>query len=538
MKPVRFSILNTPFAILVWFVLMVLSVFMAPLWAGASSPGHGPASSAGEVAKRPNILFIYTDDQSHRTVSSYPGAYGWARTPNVDRLAERGVRFASAYIGTWCMPSRATLLTGLLPHGVQSMKMEGTYPGSTYDPEQCPFWPRVFREHGYFTAQIGKWHTGTDTGFGRDWDFQIVWNRPRFTDNATHYYYDQLITFNGGETRRIQEYSTDNYTRWAEEFIRGEHRDPDKPWYLWLCYGASHDPFTPADRHLESYPDVSISTPADIYPPRPGKPAYMQEVEFWVRGSSGQPVLKSANPSQSEKTLTDWVRQYHQSVRAIDEGVGRLIRLLEETGQLENTLVVYTADQGFAWGQHGFRTKIAPYDATIRGPLIISMPGTIPEGGVGLAPVGGQDLVPTFFHFAGIELPWKMHGQNLTPLLHDPGSDWPHPVLMVMTGDDYGSDTDVIPTDASLYATPQIPDGDIPWWISLRQGRYKYIQTLVENEIEELYDLENDPEELTNLALDVNHRATLLRFRQATRDELRRTGAAMADRLPGVRPLP
>ena len=100
-----------------------------------------------------------------------------------------------------------------------------------------------------------------------------------------------------------------------------------------------------------------------------------------------------------------------------------------------------------------------------------------------------------------------MHGQDLTPLLHDPGSDWPHPVLMVMTGDDYGSDTDVIPTDASLYATPQIPDGDIPWWISLRQGRYKY-------------------------------RATFLRFRQATRDERRRTGAAMADRLPGVRSLP
>ncbi len=305
-EPMRFSILNIPLAFLAWFVLMVLLVLMAPLWPGASASADGPASSAGKVAKRPNILFIYTDDQSHRTVSSYPEAYGWARTPNVDRLAERGVRFTSAYIGTWCMPSRATLLTGLLSHGVQSMKMEGPYPGSTYDPEQCRFWPKVFREHGYFTAQIGKWHTGTDTGFGRDWDFQIVWNRPKFTDNATHYYYDQLITFNGGETRRIKEYSTDSYTRWAEEFIRGEHRDPDKPWYLWLCYGASHDPFTPADRHLEGYPDVSISTPADIYPPRPGKPAYMQEVEFWVRGSRGRPVLKSANPSQSEKTLTDW----------------------------------------------------------------------------------------------------------------------------------------------------------------------------------------------------------------------------------------
>ena len=131
-----------------------------------------------------------------------------------------------------------------------------------------------------------------------------------------------------------------------------------------------------------------------------------------------------------------------------------------------------------------------------------------------------------------------MHGHDLTPLLHDPDRDWPHPVLMVMTGDDYGSDTDVIPTDDTLYVSPQIPDGDIPWWISLRQGRYKYIQTLVENEIEELYDVEDDPEELTNLALDAKHRATLVRFRRAIRAELRRTDAAMADGLPGVRSLP
>ncbi len=117
--------------------------------------------------KRPNILFIYTDDQSHRTVSCYPEAYDWASTPNIDRLAQNGIRFTHAYIGTWCMPSRATLLTGHHPYGVQSMRMEGQYPGSAYDPAQCPFWPKVFRERGYTTAQIGKWHTGTDTGFGR-----------------------------------------------------------------------------------------------------------------------------------------------------------------------------------------------------------------------------------------------------------------------------------------------------------------------------------------------------------------------------------
>ena len=486
------------------------------------------ACAADDSPRRPNILFIYTDDQSYRTVSCYPEAYDWAHTPNIDQLAKRGIRFTHAYIGTWCMPSRATLLTGHLPYGVQSMRMEGKYPGSEYDPEQCPFWPKVFRQHGYFTAQIGKWHTGTDTGFGRDWDFQYVWNRPKHPDNAPNYYDNQLITFNGGETKLVKGYSTDNYTRWAEEFIRGDHRDSSKPWYLWLCYGASHGPYTPADRHRKDYPDIDVPTPADIYPPRPGKPAYMQKIESWVKGSNGQPVQKSSKKKKRERTLTDSVRQYHQCVRAIDEGIGRVMRTLADTGQLENTLVVYTADQGFAWGQHGFQHKLAPYDATIRSPLIVSLPGTLPQDAVCPTPVGGQDLIPTFFRFAGLELPWPMHGHDLTPLLEEPNSDWPHPVLMTLTGRKYGSDTDTIPTDSSLYLA------GIPWWVSLCQGRYKYIRTLMEGEIEELYDLKDDPDELTNLALTPQHSALLERLRQATLDELHRTGAGMADLLPIV----
>ena len=97
------------------------------------------------------------------------------------------------------MPSRASLLTGHLQHGVYSMRMEGKYPGSEYDPEQCPFWPSVFRANGYQTAQIGKWHTGTDNGYGRDWDYQLVWNRPRHPENAGAYYENQLIEKNGAK---------------------------------------------------------------------------------------------------------------------------------------------------------------------------------------------------------------------------------------------------------------------------------------------------------------------------------------------------
>ena len=197
---------------------------------------------------RPNILFIYTDDQSYRTVSCYPGSYDFVQTPNIDALARRGIRFDAAYIGTWCMPSRASLLTGHLQHGVNSMRMEGEYPGSEYDPERCPFWPSVFRANGYQTAQIGKWHTGRDNGFGRDWDYQLVWNRPRHTNNAGAYYDNQLIEKNGQPAELTQGYSTDNYTEWAVDYIRGNNRDPSKPWYLWLCYCLLYTSPSPRDR--------------------------------------------------------------------------------------------------------------------------------------------------------------------------------------------------------------------------------------------------------------------------------------------------
>ena len=501
-----------------------------------------PAVQAEEKAKKPNILFIYTDDHSHRTVSCYPEAYDWVKTPNIDRLAQRGVRFTHAYIGTWCMPSRAALLTGHHPYGVMSMRMEGEYPGSEYDVAQCPFWPKVFRENGYTTAQIGKWHTGTDTGFGRDWDYQVVWNRPRHTKNSGAYYYDQLIETNGGKAELVKGYSTDNYTQWAIDFIEGKHRDAEKPWYLWLCYGAVHGPFTPAERHLDSYPDAKVPVPADIYPPRPGKPDYMQKIEFWVKGSEGQPIMKggafNGKTVEGKKgihgnSLDAWVRQYHQGVLAIDEGVGRLMATLEKTGQLHNTLVVFTSDQGFGWGQHGFCTKLAPYDATIRSPMIVSMPGTIPAGEVCPTPVGGVDLVPTFFAFAGLPLPWKVHGHDLSPLLKNPKAPWPHPVLMTLTGRKYGADTHRVPTD------PKERDlSGVPWWISLTQGRYKYIRTLVENEMEELYDLQSDPEELTNLALNPEFSEKLVQYRQSLVSELRRTDAVMVDHLPAVREAP
>ena len=492
-------------------------------------------------AKKPNILFIYTDDQSTRTVGCYEDAFDFVQTPNIDALAKSGVRFSRAYIGSWCMPSRATMLTGHHQHGVESMRMEGKYPGSAYDPEQCPFWPAVFRKHGYVTAQIGKWHTGVDGGFGRDWDYQIIWNRPKYVKNSPNYYHDQLTEFNGGEPELVKGYTTDNYTKWAVEFINGKGREAEKPWYLWLCYGAVHGPFTPSERHKGEYKAAKVPVPKDVYPPRPGKPGYVRKMEHW-EPKKGEPVEKKVRElgpvgmrDIPGKPLRDWIRQYHEGVLAIDEGVGRVLKALQESGQDENTLVVFTSDQGFGWGQHGFKSKVGPYHATVGAPLIIRPPaaraGTT-AGRVVKEPVSGVDLPPTFFAQAGLPLPWEMHGEDLSPLLTDAAAKRTSPAMLVHTGKIYGSATAKIPDvdDPRLYHGP-----GVPWYVMIAEGRFKYVRNLIEGEMEELYDLKGDPEELNNLALKADFKATLAQYRQMAIRELKRTKAPFIGNLP--RPL-
>ncbi|REK17441.1 MAG: DUF4976 domain-containing protein [Planctomycetota bacterium] len=475
--------------------------------------GTKAVAQAPAADERPNILYIYTDDQSRRAVSCYEQAQPWVRTPNIDRLARDGTRFRSAYIGTWCMPSRASQLTGHLQFAIESMRMEGSYPGSTYDPKLCPFWPRTLREHGYVTAQIGKWHTGRDTGYGRDWDLQAVWNRPNLKgDDVNAYYFDQKMEVNGAPARQLDGYSTDNYTDFAVDFIRNRRigqngADRTRPWFLWLCYAGVHGPYTPAPRHLEEYPGSRAEVPVDIFPPRPNKPPHLRARTRWKRDEDGSPV-----------GFQKAVRKYHQAVCSLDEGVGRLLEALRETGQLDNTLIVFTSDQGFAWGQHGLREKWAPYDAALCAPLIFHLPGRVASGAVCDVPVGGVDIVPTLLAMAGVEEPWTMHGHDLSPLLSDAGADWAHPVLLPQTHDFYGSDLNPLPPEDRRWRR------ELPWYVLLRRGSYKYVRYLVDGEGDELYDLAADPDELSNLASDPAHQQTVADMREAMNNELQRTG--------------
>lgn len=500
----------------------------------AAAISTSAAAFANDSAKRPNILFIYADDQSYKTLSCYDGHPDWVKTPNIDRFATTGVRFERSYLGPWCMPSRASLLTGRLQHAIMSMSMEGEYPGSKYDPAQCPFVPAQFRANGYHTAQIGKWHTGTDTGYGRDWDHQIVWNRPLHPENAGNYYTGQILTFNGVD-KLTDGYSTDNYTKYAIDYIQGKDRDPNKPWYLWLCYGAIHGPTTPADRHKGHYKGNAATVPVDIVGPRADKPAYLEDTQAWVIGRDGKAAMAKKSKKKDNfdggapgKKLDAWVQQVNECMMAVDEGVGKVLKALEASGQLDNTLIVYSADQGFGLGEHGFSQKVAPYDATVSSPLIVSWAGKIPAGKVCKHPVNSPDLVNLFCRVAEVQVPWKTHGRDIWPLLENPETkNWNSPVMLTHTSRNYGAETAKIPTDGALTSS-----SNVPWYALLRDGPYKYIRYMVEGETEELYDLEKDPDELNNLASNPNFHAQLVQLREKAKAELKRTDAPFVDNLP------
>jgi arylsulfatase A-like enzyme len=171
---------------------------------------------------------------------------------------------------------------------------------------------------------------------------------------------------------------------------------------------------------------------------------------------------------------------------------------------------------------------VAPYDANLRAPFIVRLPGRAAAGKVCRHPVAMLDLIPTIFALAGTPPPWSLHGHDLSPILKDPDAPWPHPVMLEFFGHRFGEET-----DRALTGNDGL--GGVPWWLSLRQGKYKYIRTLVENEIEELYDLEADPEELTNLALVPKDRATLEDLRARLEAELKRTNAGLLKNLPPPR---
>ena len=472
---------------------------------------------SSSAAARPNILYIFTDDQSYRSISAYEQAHPWVSTPNIDKLAASGMRFTTSYTGSWCQPSRLSFLTGLFQSNGKTMRIT-KYPDCQYDPKVLPFFPARFREYGYQTACIGKWHLGTDVGHGRDWDYSVIWDRAGPEENSHAYYENTLVRYNGGERVPLGGYSTDRYTELAVDYIK-DKKDNDKPWFLWLCYGGVHGPYTEAERHETKYagtPETKI--PVDIFGPRPTKPDFLKNLTRWKKDEDGKPI-----------DFDKRVKKYNRAVASLDEGVGKVMAALKASGQLENTLVVFTSDQGFAWGQHGLKEKWLPYDASICAPLIFSRPGVIAPNQVCQEPVNGMDITATFHTVAGIEPGWRMDGRDLSGLLKDPKEKLDEPLLLINTFHSYGEDFLNILKNKEL---EKLARKKVYAWMMMRSKQYKYIRAFKDDCIEELYDLEQDPDELNNLAVDSEYHKLLKKLRKKAIKEFRKKDGSFVDYLP------
>ncbi len=476
--------------------------------------------------KRPNVLYIFTDDQSVRTVSCYlRDAYPWVKTPNIDALAKTGVRFHSVYMAPYCMPSRISMLTGNLPHASRGIFQGAELKGADLEKEikDHPFWPQRLRESGYRTGVIGKWHiTSRPPAVGIDWDTAIHWAK-----DMGGMYYNSKMSFNGAPPQDIGGYSVDRYTDLAIDFMKEQPKD-HRPWYLWLCYTAPHMPTEPAERHKGALAAVNdIPEPLSMTQ-RYGKPAYIRDL-----------------PEPPWARVTEAIKRYQECVMAIDESVGRLMQALRETDQLENTVVIFASDQGIAYGQHGLvHEKNAPYDAALRSPLIFSWPAHFAQDQTSEEPVSGPDVVRTLLDIFGLEPLKTMDGMSLLPLLKDPSQRLSRGAMLMTNvknnmGQTIPQGVERVERAIARGAKGQDAMRD---WAMIRSGDYKYVAYCGEAKEEEIYNLAVDPEELVNLA-DDGHLPLLEEMRRKAAKELRSTqsgfdGGHFIDFFPLLKQLP
>jgi len=463
--------------------------------------------------ERPNILYIFTDDQSSRTVSCYPEAYSWVQTPNIDKLAEEGVRFSNVYIAPFCVASRITAMTGNLPHAAKGTFGGVTLKGKELEEEikNYPFWPQKLRESGYHTGMIGKWHIYSRMpALNIDWDYSAYWHKKLINE----YYNNSKIIINNATPVDLGGYSTDRYTDLAVDYLNGR-KDESQPWYLWLCYSGVHMPQTPAERHLgklDHVKDEAIPVPHDIRPTYKNKPKYANETDSFRKDLKYEKFRKN-------------VRRYHSAVMSIDESVGRLVETLKQNGQFENTVIVFGSDQGLAMGQHGIsHKKNAPYDATLNSPLIFRYPKSYQKQAVVDEPVNGTDIIKTFHDIANIEPRKTMDGLSLVPLLKGENHQLERSsMLFSNVRTNFGNSIPKGVKRAEVAKMKEKGMDAMPMYMMVMKGKYKYVRYAVSDYIEELYDMSHLPKDSNNLATNIEYQKFLKEMRNYTIKEFKKT---------------
>ncbi len=459
---------------------LFVRMFLLSLLLNIPSSGISQRTSGQARSPRPNIVFILIDDLRWDELGIVGHPY--IKTPNIDRIGKEGALFRNAFMTTpLCSPSRASLLTGQYAH---THGITDNVDRSAASHRLATF-PLLLHQSGYETAFIGKWHMGNDDkprpGFDRWVSFkgQGAYLNPDMNED--------------GKAVKPAGYVTDILNQYALDFIRRPH---DKPFLIYLAHKAIHpemtqnndgsvnvadaELFIPAERHRNLYAGNTIPHRPNYKHPPEGKPALQRRIGD----------LPPLGPETATKDETILGRQ--RTLMAIEEGVGQMLRVLKENGQLDNTIIIFTSDNGYFYGEHGLSIeRRLAYEESIRTPLLVRYPALIRPGTVRDEFALNIDLAPTLMELAGVAVPATMQGRSLAPLLGGKRPAWRNSFLI-----EYYSDT-VFPRITKM------------GYKAVRTGRWKYIHYLELEDMDELYDLKTDPYEMTNLIHRPNARKAL-----------------------------
>jgi len=367
--------------------------------------------------RRPNILFIMSDDHAAHAISAYGSRIN--QTPQIDRLAQEGMRCEHCYVtNSICTPSRAAILTGTHNH------VNGVTTLATHIDNRWPNVGKHLQSAGYQTAMIGKWHLGEgDAHCPTGFDY---WN---VLPGQGAYHDPKMIEM--GEERHYQGYTTDLITDFCIDWL--EQRDDERPFFLMCHHKAPHRPWEPAERHRTLYAGEDIPEPEtldDDYRNRSKAAAAakmrMEDLTLAV-DLKADAVPDGLTPEQERRwRYQRYIKDYLRCVAAIDENVGRLLDWLDDQGLADDTMVIYTSDQGFFLGDHGWFDKRFMYEESLKMPFLVRYPRLIEAGSVCEELFTNVDFAPTWLELAETTIPSYMQGHSITPLLRgETPADWP-----------------------------------------------------------------------------------------------------------------
>ena len=366
-----------------------------------------------EEPKQPNVVFILTDDQRWDALSFAGNPH--LNTPNIDRLAKEGVFFKNYFCTTsLCSPSRASILSGQYAHA------HGVVNNFTEYPEDLASFPRALQDAGYETAYIGKWHMGEDNDNPR----------PGFDHFVTHKgqgkYFDTEFNTNGEGAREVKGYYTTVVTQMAKEWLS---RERSKPFVLILGHKAPHSFYTPEPKYEKAFAEVNIDYPASAFD-LDDKPDWIKQRRATWHGIYG-PLFdwRKDFPDSSPEAVKDFeamIRAYWGTILSVDDSVGEIYKTLEDMGELDNTIFVFSSDNGLLNGEHGMVDKRTMHEPSIRVPLIVRFPGLTPvdKPVVVDKQVLTLDIAPSLLELCGAPALKNIQGQSFKGLVRGDTKNW------------------------------------------------------------------------------------------------------------------